>query len=71
MDPIEQSTKNKNRNASELVTATLALMLDKRIILLIPFLMYNGLEQAYIQGDFTRVKHIPYKSGFYKVLSHT
>ncbi|XP_072033734.1 protein unc-93 homolog A-like [Amphiura filiformis] len=54
LDPIKQSTKNKNRDTMELVGATLGLMMDRRVMLLIPLTIFNGLEQAYVQGDFTK-----------------
>ncbi|XP_072032786.1 protein unc-93 homolog A-like [Amphiura filiformis] len=54
LTPIQPSEKNQSSSTFELVGATIRLMMDKRLLLLIPITMVSGLEQAYMQGDFTK-----------------
>ena len=55
LDHVQASEDNQTSNTKELVSATVRLMLQKKLILLIPITMVSGLEQAYMQGDFTKV----------------
>ncbi|XP_072032785.1 protein unc-93 homolog A-like [Amphiura filiformis] len=54
LTPMQPSEKNQSSNTLELVGATIRLMMDKRLLLLIPITMVSGLEQAFMQGDFTK-----------------
>ena len=51
----------------ELVSATVRLMAQRKLILLIPITMVSGLEQAFMQGDFTKVyKHLKKENSHYE-----
>ena len=53
--PVQPSEENQSANTLELFSATMRLMMDRRLLMMIPITMYSGLEQAFIQGDYTKV----------------
>ncbi|XP_072033725.1 protein unc-93 homolog A-like [Amphiura filiformis] len=52
--PVKPSEENQSSNTMELFGATMKLMMDKRLLMMIPITIYSGLEQAFIQGDYTK-----------------
>jgi len=49
--------RNKEtRGPFDLLIATFKHMKDKRQLMLIPITMYSGFEQAFLTGDYTRVR---------------
>ncbi|XP_038050547.1 protein unc-93 homolog A-like [Patiria miniata] len=54
LDKLKTSQRTQTENPCQLFMATVRLMKDYRMQLLIPLTIYSGLEQAFITGDFTR-----------------
>ncbi|XP_071950683.1 protein unc-93 homolog A-like [Antedon mediterranea] len=54
LDPMPPSRETLEGEKFDLFMATLRLLKDKRLLMLIPITMYSGLEQAFIAGDFTK-----------------
>ena len=53
---LQTSQRTQTENPCQLVLATVRLLKDHRMVLLIPLTIYSGLEQGFITGDFTRVR---------------
>ncbi|KAH7444860.1 hypothetical protein KP509_02G094400 [Ceratopteris richardii] len=49
-EDIAEQTKS---NGSEFMFSTFSMLTEKKILLLLPLLVYSGLQQAFIWGDFT------------------
>ncbi|XP_033638068.1 protein unc-93 homolog A-like [Asterias rubens] len=54
LDRLQTSRRTQTENPGQLFLATLRLLKDYRMILLVPLTIYSGLEQGFITGDFTR-----------------
>ncbi|KAI5063400.1 hypothetical protein GOP47_0021947 [Adiantum capillus-veneris] len=48
-DPLRQA----ENSAVKFMSSTFGILLDKKLLLLLPLLVYSGLQQAFIWGDFT------------------
>lgn len=49
----QMETSIKKSTAVDFMNSTFGILLDKKMLLLLPLLVYSGLQQAFIWGDFT------------------
>lgn len=50
----DQTSDGSHSSVGDLLKATFVPLLDKRMLLLIPLLVYSGLEQAFVWAEFTK-----------------
>ena len=57
LDKVNVLGSEKRKGVCNLFIATLKHLKDNRMKLLVPLTVYSGLEQGFVFGDFTKVRH--------------